>query len=86
VEAEAEFSPGLTLTPELPHQVARDLTKSLLVSLPLFSGVLIARLDQNFRQPSCVENQGVCSCIRKAGSVSWTTLSIRCFPSADAVV
>ena len=41
-EVEAEFSPGLTLTPELPHQVARNFTKSLLVSLPLFSGVLSA--------------------------------------------
>jgi hypothetical protein len=51
-EAEAEFSRGLTLTPELPHQLARDLTKSLLVSLPLFSGVLLARLDHYFRQSS----------------------------------
>jgi hypothetical protein len=38
VGAEAEFSPGLTPIPELPHQVAHDFTKSLLVSLPLFFG------------------------------------------------
>ena len=30
MEVEAEFSPGLTLTPELPHQLARNFTKSLI--------------------------------------------------------
>ena len=83
----------LPLTPGLPQQLARNFTKSLLgfhcrCGLPCFREFsLAARHDQNLRQPSRVENQGVfcCSCIRKEGSASWTMLSIRCFPSADAV-
>jgi hypothetical protein len=102
VEVEAELSPVLPaveaelspvpLTPELSHQVqvaAGNFTKSLLrLRCPGFrESSLAERLNQNFRQPSWVENQGICfySRIRKEGSASSTMLSIRCSPSADAV-
>ena len=65
---EVEPLPVVTLAPELPHQLAPDLTKSLLgfrcrCGLPCFREFsLAARHDQNLRQPSRVENQGVFFC------------------------
>ena len=59
---EVEPLPVVTLAPELPHQLARDLTKSLLgfrcrCGLPCFREFsLAARHNQNLRQPSRVEN------------------------------
>ena len=55
---EVEPLPVVTLAPELPHQLARNLTKSLLgfrcrCGLPCFREFsLAARHDQNLRQPS----------------------------------
>jgi hypothetical protein len=89
---EVEPLPVVTLTPELPQQLARNFEVFIGFSLPmwaaLFSGILVGSAPwPKPRQPSRVENQGVffCSCIWKEGSASWATLSIRCFPSADAV-